>query len=338
MTKSEKKSLLITGGLGFIGSHVVQKLKDEYEIVIIDYDTSPASKRISEDLLESGIKIIIGDIACEDTWKKAPSCNYVFHAAAQTAAEYSKIEPLIDFKTNALGTHLVAEYASKNNSGVIYCNTIRVYDPYEVDQRDCVSEEVSTIEKSHIEFPPFALSKLMGERSLHLFARRSQIKAISNRMSGIVGPDKSGSQMHGWLNYIVDCAVNGKEYTIFGKGDQSRDVMHVSDFVNVVVEQLENFEAYSTEDNTYVEDELVENISIYNVGGGKDNELSILKVIDILKENYDLTLNYKLGEFRVREPLHYVTDYSKLERKGWVSKIKDTKEIIGEIVNKFKKG
>ena len=128
MPKSAKKRVLLTGGLGFIGSHVVKRLHRHYDIVVIDNDTSPASRRLADEWRRIGIQIYQDDIAEEETWGQIEPCDFVFHGAAQTSAEHSWKKPILDFLSNVFGTFLVAEYARKNSANVIYCNSIRAYD------------------------------------------------------------------------------------------------------------------------------------------------------------------------------------------------------------------
>lgn len=122
---SSEKKILVTGGLGFIGSSVVQRLHGEYNITILDWDTSPAANDAAADFQQDGIRIYQNDIADPKIWDKLEPCDYIFHSAAQPSAEVSKDDPARDFLSNAYGTFLVAEYARKRGAAVIYCNSGR---------------------------------------------------------------------------------------------------------------------------------------------------------------------------------------------------------------------
>ena len=163
MTNYSKKRILVTGGLGFIGSHVVRRLHGAYDIMVIDYDYSPSAREIAAEWKKSGIQVWHNNIADFNMWDKIEPCDFIFHGAAQTAAEKSRINPFHDFRSNALGTSRIAEFARKNKAGVIYCNTIRVYDPNIVDdlwnKSRAVSEDCETVVGLPKETPPFAFSK-----------------------------------------------------------------------------------------------------------------------------------------------------------------------------------
>ncbi|MEW6089090.1 MAG: NAD-dependent epimerase/dehydratase family protein [bacterium] len=324
-----KKRLLITGGLGFIGIHTVRRLYSKYEIVIIDFDDSPKSIRYKEELNKTNVEIYQKDIADSNTWTIIPPCDYILHAAAQVSAVISENDPVTDFKSNAYGTLLVAEYARKHSASVIYCNSMRIYDPIsikkEMQKGNKVSENCNTIEKLSKPKPPFALSKRMGELYLSYYANKYNFNVISHRMSSIVGPAQNGSKIHGWLVNIIKCAITGEEYTIYGDGKQTRDILYIDDFLDIIEMELENFKHFA--DGKF---------TVYNVGGGPKNELSILETIGILKKEYNLKLSYKFGKARQDEPKHYVSDISKIIRNGWRPKYKDPKQIINKLIDFYK--
>ena len=108
--------VLITGGGGFIGSHLAQSLlKTGYDVVVLDRKTQ---------LSLSGIEVVEGDIADPATWKCVPRCDFVFHAAASVSAVESEKDPMADFNTNVVGTHYLAQYAEQYGAGVIFCRRI----------------------------------------------------------------------------------------------------------------------------------------------------------------------------------------------------------------------
>jgi len=330
MTNSSKKRILVTGGLGFIGSHVVRRLHGAYDIMIIDYDDSPSAMEIAAKWKKSGIQVWHNNIADFNMWNNIEPCDFIFHGAAQTAAEESKINPFHDFRSNALGTLRIAEFARKNKAGVIYCNTIRVYDPNIVDdlwnRSRAVSEDCETVVGLPKETPPFAFSKYIGEQYLHWYSQNYGIKVISHRMSGIVGPGQRSSEGHGWVSHLVKCAIAGKTYTIFGDGNQTRDILYIDDFVDLIEAELSNFRHFS--ENGF---------AVYNIGGGHKNELSINQLIKIIKD-YRLEVNKKNIGSRLGEPRHYVTNLDKIKQKGWpVNNLKNAEEIIAELVVYVKK-
>ena len=123
-----KKRILVTGGLGFIGSAVAHRLHQDYDVVVLDWKDSLASEHELSEFRRLGIAIHHGDVADPGIWQEIEPCDYVFHAAAQVSAVVSEIDPVRDFQSNALGTFMVAEFARRCSAKVIYCNSIRVYD------------------------------------------------------------------------------------------------------------------------------------------------------------------------------------------------------------------
>lgn len=317
----DKKTLLITGGLGYIGSNLAKRLCDKFGVVIVDHDKSPNGNKTADELRRKGIQVEQSDITSLNTWIKIPACKSIFHASAQVSAELSWEKPELDFKINAYGTSLVAEYARRNNSQLIYCNTIRVYDPDAIEaamkKHGKVSEDCPTIGVSSKPQPPFALSKYIGEYILQSYSRMYGMNVISHRMSGIVGRGQVGSKTHGWLSNIVRCAVNKEKFTKFGDGNQTRDVMHISEFIDLIENELQDFKKFSED-----------SFAIYNVGGGPTNELSINQVIKTLEK--ELSCKMKVEEIapRIGEPKRYVSDIEKIRKKGYNLNIIDQKNII----------
>lgn len=324
---SSRKRLLITGGLGFIGSRVIQRVHQNYEIVVIDWNSKSDSIKFLKDL---NIEIIIKDIADIDIWPSIPPSHLVLHAAGQISAEESKINPLRDFLSNALGTLNVAEYASKHKADVIYCNSIRIYSPEFTDSQAKkgipINEKAPTITTSRINPPPYAISKFTGEQYMIQYARRHNFRIISHRMSGIVGPNQKGTKMHGWIDFLVKCIVQGIPYTIFGDGDQSRDILYIDDLVDLLEMELADF-------NHFCDDWF----SVYNIGCGKKTELSINNVIEYVNKKYKLEFQPEKGSSIKDEPRHYVSDISKISSKGWLPKHNDPQKIIDTFVKSHMK-
>jgi len=324
-----KKSLLVTGGLGFIGSHLVKRLKDYLKIIVIDNDKSQSAIELIKKWTKIGIIIHQNDIGESESWDNLEGCDFIFHGAAQTSAEESKKKEIVlqDFNTNLRGTFLLAEYARKYHAKIIYCNTIRAYAPEFVDaakkSNTLIDENFPTIDKSKVTQPPFAASKYFGEQYLKFYSQFHGLQVISHRMSGIMGPGQIGKQIHGWVSYIVKCAVREKPYTIFGDGHQSRDILHINDLVDLIEMELNDFERFC--DQGFV---------VYNIGGGPKNEISINEIIELLKREYRLVLNSTPGHPREGEPKHYVSCLNKIAKKGWPAgnKLISKTKIIDELI------
>ncbi|MCX5886334.1 MAG: NAD-dependent epimerase/dehydratase family protein [Proteobacteria bacterium] len=324
--KKRKGKILIAGGLGFIGSHVASRLADHWDVLILDWDKT---KRPS--LNNKSFKIIRADVANPKVWQKIEKCDYVFHAAAQTSAVISERDPVRDFLTNAFGTFLVAEYAKKHGSKIIFCNSIRIYNSEAIEKSiekyGEVFEDCQTVDQASIPQPPFAFSKLYGETTIRRYSQMYGLKAVSLRLSGVVGPGQMGNVNHGWLSFLLECAVRGKRFIVFGNGSQSRDILHVNDLVDLISLMVNDFDYFT--DNGF---------SFYNIGGGKTNRLSMRDAINFLTDTHHLHMNLSYQDFRKGEPLHYVSGLEKIRQKGWQPARLDPYGIVSEMVNELVKG
>ena len=135
----------------------------------------------------------------------------------------------------------------------------------------------------------------------------------------LTGPQHAGVELHGFLSYIVKCAISEKPYTIFGyEGKQVRDQIHSCDVISAFNKFIEN----------------PKEGEVYNIGGGRENSASILEVIQILEADHNLQLNHNISDInRVGDHICYYTDLSKLKShfQGWTT-TKDLNEIIEEII------
>jgi CDP-paratose 2-epimerase len=257
----------------------------------------------------------------------------------------SEADPRRDLITNTHGTQLVAEYARIHGARIIFCNSIRVYDSRAVDlrykQTGSISEDCPTIFESHHWSPPFSYSKYAAECILKWYYEKHRLPIISHRMSGVVGPGQRSSEIHGWVSYLIKCAVNythnkkkdrKKEkdkylYTVFGTGHQTRDILHVDDYVDLVEQELESFSHFSEK-----------KFNVYNIGGGPENEISLMGLISLLRESHELELNYQHDQARRGEPKHYVSSLEKIARKGWAPKRTGADTIIADLVDRYREG
>jgi CDP-paratose 2-epimerase len=332
MTQStgKKKRLLVTGGLGFIGSSLIRRLHDEYETVVLDWNKS--CERL-EQFEQWGSEVILEDISSPHAWDRVPPCDFVVHTAAQISAEVSKMAPTADFQTNALGTLRVAEYARKHRAAVVYCNSIRVYNPKEASaavQRGpnyAVTEDCPLISQTELWEPPFAVSKLIGEQYLRYYANQFKVPVVSLRMSGVVGPGQTGHEKHAWLAYLVECAVNHRPYRVFGDGKQSRDILHIEDYVDLVRLLMKNLERFTAN-----------GFSVYNVGGGSKNRITLNQVIELLQTKHGLSWQLDYAEGRQGEPRDYVSSVEKISAMGWRPRRIGPDIIVAELVNWFEEG
>lgn len=261
--------------------------------------------------------------------KYTTDIKIVIHTAAQPSHDWACKEPLTDFHVNATGTINLLELTRLNcsNATFIFTSTNKVYGDrpnfnYETGKVDeynlLIKEEETRYEGFNITTGElFSINESMSiDNTKHSIFGSSKVSAdimcqeygkYFNMNVGIfrggclTGPNHAGSELHGFLSYLVKCIVQNKKYTIFGyKGKQVRDNIHSWDLVNM----FWNFHLNPKKGE------------VYNAGGGRNNSTSILEAINTIKElsNIDWN-NYSISdENRIGDHIWYISDLSKFKR------------------------
>jgi CDP-paratose 2-epimerase len=184
---------------------------------------------------------------------------------------------------------LKTRYAYKNHHGVSECQPLDFHSPY-------------------------GCSKGAADQYVHDFARIYNLPTVVFRMSCIAGPRQFGTEDQGWVAHFVYSALQQKPVVIYGDGKQVRDVLCVYDLVRAFEAVRLNAEITAGQ--------------VYNVGGGVENTISLLELINEIELTTGRRLEYVLDERRPGDQLIYVTDFSKLrEQTGWKPEI-DVKQTL----------
>jgi len=314
---------LITGSGGLIGSECTRQLAAEgWEVVGIDNDmrqqffgaqgtTLPVVQELKETLPRyRHLSIDIRDRQTIRELFEHERPQFVIHTAAQPSHDKAASIPYDDFDVNALGTlnMLVAARDFCPEAPFCFTSTNKVYGDrpnylplVELDKRwdyagglDGVAESMSIDQCLH---SVFGASKVAADVMCQEFGRYFHMPVGIFRGGCLTGPQHAAVELHGYLAYIVHCAVAGKEYTIYGyKGKQVRDQIHSYDVARLF---LEFFRA-----PRYGE--------VYNLGGGRANSLSILETIDTLA-GMGLKLRHSYSDTnRAGDHICYISDLTKL--------------------------
>lgn len=254
------------------------------------------------------------------------------HAAAQPAHEVAARMPLEDFQTNAVGTLNLLEACrtQSKETRFVYLSSSKVYGdinrlplvegerrfdfdyPWEhgIDEKVEVDQSLHTL---------YGVSKLSGDLLVQEYGRYFGMLTCCLRANCMTGPNHSAVALHGFLNYIVRCAVSGQTYYINGYGGkQVRDNLHAEDVVRFIHEVYKNPRSGE----------------VYNLGGGKANSCSILEAIALVEAATGRKLDYEFkDECRMGDHKCYYTDLRKARRHypNWhVSKTLSV--IVDEIV------
>jgi len=306
----KNKKCLVTGGAGFIGSHIVKRLLQEGvdEVVILDNFTSGR-----EDLLEGivdKVELIKGDIRdAELVQKVTEDVDVVFHEAAQADVPASLRKPGLDFEVNGFGTLNVLRAALKNDvERVVYASSASVYGNNVFspeDRRFIESQALSPLS-------PYAASKLSGEMLCTAYYHSFGLKTTSLRYFSIYGPGEIPKKNSYSLvvSIFVPQAIQGREMVIFGDGNQVRDFTHVEDVAYVNLLAASSSAAVG---------------KVINVGTGK---ATTIKDLAIMIKKLVRDVPYKYGPRPKGDPLGGYADTSRLKKIiGYVPEIQIQESI-----------
>jgi CDP-paratose 2-epimerase len=337
---------LVTGSGGLIGSECVRLLCEQgWKVVGADNDmrqtffgpggtTQPVVKELSRTLSNYlHLNLDIRDRqAIRDLFERERP-KLIIHTAAQPSHDKAASIPYEDFDVNAGGTMnmLVAARDFCAESPFCFTSTNKVYGDrpnlmplvekakrYDyADGRDGIDESMSIDACLH---SVFGASKVAADVMCQEFGRYFQMPVGIFRGGCLTGPQHSAVELHGYLAYIVLCAITGREYTVYGyQGKQVRDQIHSRDVARLFLEFYKKPRAGE----------------VYNLGGGRQNSLSILETVDILAGmGYQLHHSYNPVN-RVGDHICYISDLRKIHSHfpDWQMEY-DLPKIIGGIVER----
>jgi len=229
----ENKRILITGGAGFIGSHIVDLLKEKNEVVVLDNLSAGRIENIP------GVKLIKKNV--EKIGKKdVEGFDIIIHAAAQVSTFLSVDYPSKDFNSNCLGTFKLFEACRKWNDDALIIYT---------SSRSVLGEipEPKVADESFPYNPStfYNVHKIYGELLVKIYSELYGMKFVILRPSNVYGP-RQPYWMRGWYNFIsywIMLALLNKPIPIYGSGEQVRDYTYVEDVANAYVLALDNKKA-----------------------------------------------------------------------------------------------
>lgn len=304
----KNKKVAVTGGLGFIGSHLVEKLCQENEVVIVDNESSGSIENIKHLELDN-ISLDLGDITQIDLKKSFEECDYVFHHAAMASVPASVADPLQCNKVNVTGTLKVLLAARENEvQKVVFASSSAVYG----DNTNFPLSEDTPIKS----ISPYALSKATGEMYCQLFTDIYNLPTISLRYFNVFGPRQDPNSAYAAvIPHFINAILNDERPVIYGDGEQSRDFIYVKHVVDA------NLKA-SQSDQT----------GAFNISIG--NSITIKELVAIINEVVGKDITPIYGNPRPGDIKHSLADVTLAKSFGFSPKSNFTKELK-EIVNWF---
>jgi CDP-paratose 2-epimerase len=324
-------TVVITGSAGLIGSQSVHFFAElGFNIIGIDNDMravffgDSASTSWNRELLVEKYgdryqhqSIDIRDRSAIETLFKdhAGDIELIIHTAAQPSHDWAANDPHTDFTVNANGTLVLLEATRQfcPDAVFIFTSTNKVYGDTpnhlpleELDTRWEINSEHAfalgideTMSIDDCKHSLFGASKVAADILVQEYGRYFGMKTVSFRGGCLTGPLHSGAELHGFLAYLMKCAITRKTYTIFGyKGKQVRDNIHSYDLVNAFYHFYQNPRCGE----------------VYNIGGSRHSNCSMLEAITLCEEFTGNKFNYQYSEeHRIGDHIWYISDVRKFQ-------------------------
>lgn len=343
----QMKHCIITGSGGLVGSEATRFFSaNGYTVIGIDNDMrsyffGTSTKSMTQTLQEEistyeHHTIDIRDYSSLESLfvKFKDTLDCIIHCAAQPSHDWAAKEPLTDFGINATATlnllELTRKYTPK--ASFIFMSTNKVYGDnpnnlplVELETRYEVPGFAidETMSVDHCKHSIFGVSKLAADMMVQEYGRYFGMNTVVFRGGCITGPNHQGAKLHGFLSYLVKCIVQNQPYMIYGyKGKQVRDNIHSYDLVNAFWHYHKNPKP----------------AAVYNMGGGRENALSMLETIEkvkgMLKSSWN---NYTyVSENRSGDHIWYISDLTKFKKDypSW-SITHSLDRILSEIIQSY---
>jgi CDP-paratose 2-epimerase len=328
---------IITGSGGLIGSEsVAHFVAAGYDVVGLENDmrarffgpdastahtTEALLSRYGDSFRSLEIDIRDADATARIFAEHAARVELVIHTAAQPSHDWAASAPQTDFAVNANGTLnlLEATRASAPDATFIFCSTNKVYGdlpnalplvererrlelPESHRYHQGIDTTMSIDSSTH---SLFGVSKAAADLLVQEYGHYFGMPTVCFRGGCLTGPNHAGTQLHGFLSYLMRCTMTGERYTVFGYGGkQVRDNIHAADLVAA-------FEAFHRSPRP---------AAVYNVGGGRQSNCSMLEAIELCEEIAGQELDWALGaENRIGDHRWWISDLEPFKRDypGW---------------------
>jgi len=314
-------NLLITGGVGFIGTNaaIFFSKNKKNRITIIDNFSREGVDKNALFLKKnySQIKIIKTNVIDTDHYlKEIKQTDVIIHLAGQTAVTTSIIDPIKDFQSNIFSTFKLLEAMRNNNPKAIfiYSSTNKVYGDLNNHHFKKNLKEKNYLDLCHptgidesenLDFiSPYGCSKGAADLYCLDYGRVYGLNTVVFRQSCIYGPFQFGVEDQGWIAFFSKQFLFKKSLTIFGDGYQIRDLLYVEDLVNAYQLAINNIKKVKGQ--------------AFNIGGGIKNAYSLLQVINIFEKKFGYKIKIGFDSERLGDQKYFVSKNQKINKiLGW---------------------
>lgn len=306
----KNKNILITGGLGFIGSHIAEELLDNNNIIILD-DLSTGNINNLKNPNHENLKIIKKDIRETNLNDLTENIDYIFHLAAMASVPLSINKPAKCTDINLNATIKLLKSAVENDvKKIIFSSSSAVYG----NNKNMPLKEIENPAPKS----PYAASKASCELYLHSFYDSYGLNYTALRYFNVFGPKQDkNSQYAAVIPNFISAILEGKQPVIYGDGEQTRDFVFVKDVVKA------NINASESDYN-----------GIINIASGE--KLSINQLFEIIKKTLDSNLEPKYLPERQGDIKHSLADVKKMENINFKIDSKNFEKQLEETINWFK--
>lgn len=335
------KTILVTGGAGFIGSNLADRLAARGDRVrVLDDLSRPGVENNLEWLAGNhgdAIEPVLGDVRDERAVADAVrGVDAAFHFAAQVAVTTSMADPAADLAINIGGTFnlLEAIRAQRPHAPLIFASTNKVYgdlghvgmrpsgEGYVPADRELARWGVSERQPLDLH-TPYGCSKGAADQYVLDYARSYGMRTAVVRMSCIYGQRQMGTEDQGWVAHFLIRALEGRPITLFGDGEQVRDICYVADTCDLYLAALDGIDCVTGHS--------------LNWGGGPDNAVSLLTVIEEIAAITGRMPRIEFADWRPGDQRWFVADTRRAtrmlglaQRKGWRRGLHDLATWLAE--------
>jgi CDP-paratose 2-epimerase len=313
--------VLITGGAGFIGTNLANRLLSEgHKVTVLDNLSRSGCESnlawLRETHGSNSFRFVRADLTDFDALQQAAKdAELIYHLAGQVAVTTSVQNPRLDFEGNALGTFNALEAARLvgDDPIFIYTSTNKVYGGMEEVEvlEDATRYRYADLplgvpETRPLDFhSPYGCSKGAGDQYVRDYARIYNLRTVVARQSCIYGYRQFGIEDQGWVAWFIIAALKGRQITIYGNGKQVRDVLFIDDLLDAYEAFVQNIERAAGQ--------------IYNIGGGPQNTMSVWAEFGpVLEELLGRPIPVCYQDWRPGDQPVYISDIRKAERElGW---------------------